>query len=244
MAVTEPATTGMAPPAHRSAPSRSDRLPDWWNVLAVVAHPDDESFGLGAVIDTLTSKGATVNVLCYTHGEASTLNETGADLRSARQQELRQATAALGAAGFTLLDYPDGALARVDTGELGRHIADLTTRLRPDGLLVFDDTGITGHPDHKTATSAAVQAGSRAGLPVLGWTLPSSVARQLSDETGAPFAGRPPDHIDMCVRVGRGTQRRAALLHATQISPSAVLWRRLQLQGDCEHLRWLVPPSP
>jgi hypothetical protein len=21
-----------------------------------------------------------------------------------------------------------------------------------------------------------------------------------------------------------------------------VLWRRLQLQGDCEHLRWLLPP--
>ena len=31
----------------------------------------------------------------------------------------------------------------------------------------------------------------------------------------------------------------AALMHASQISPAAVLWRRLQLQGGCEHLRWL-----
>jgi hypothetical protein len=32
-------------------------------------------------------------------------------------------------------------------------------------------------------------------------------------------------------------------MHASQISATAVLWRRLQLQGDCEHLRWLRPPQ-
>ncbi len=32
-------------------------------------------------------------------------------------------------------------------------------------------------------------------------------------------------------------------MHASQISPTAVLWRRLQLQGDREHLRWLQPPQ-
>jgi hypothetical protein len=31
------------------------------------------------------------------------------------------------------------------------------------------------------------------------------------------------------------------LLHASQVSPAALLWRRLQLQGDCEHLRWIEP---
>ena len=41
--------------------------------LAVVAHPDDESFGLGAVLSTLSRAGVTVRVLCLTHGEASTL---------------------------------------------------------------------------------------------------------------------------------------------------------------------------
>ena len=30
-------------------------------------------------------------------------------------------------------------------------------------------------------------------------------------------------------------------LHATQISPAAVLWRGLQLLGECEYLRWLLP---
>jgi N-acetylglucosamine malate deacetylase 2 len=45
--------------------------------------------------------------------------------------------------------------------------------------------------------------------------------------------------VDICVRVDRARQRRAALLHTSQISPAAVLWRRLQLQGDYEHLRWI-----
>ena len=85
-------------------------------------------------------------------------------------------------------------------------------------------------------------AAQHAGLPVLAWALPQAVAGQLKAETGHDFAGQPPAQIDLCVRVSRNRQRRAAQLHASQVSPGAVLWRRLQLQGECEHLRWLVPP--
>ena len=209
----------------------------------VIAHPDDESFGLGAVIDQLTAAGAAVHILCYTHGGASTLNETQADLHQARGAELRQAAAELGAAGITLLDYPDGGLAGIPAGELAGHAAAAAARVSARGVLVFDDTGITGHPDHKAATSAAVRAGRQAGLPVLAWTLPAAVAARLSAETGQDFSGQPPGRIDLRLRVSRQRQRRAALLPATQISPGAVLWRRLQLLGECEHLRWLVPPA-
>lgn len=65
----------------------------------------------------------------------------------------------------------------------------------------------------------------------------------LPDETGHSFFGQPPVMVDMCVRASRNRQRRAALRHASRISPSAVLWRRLQLHGEREHLRWLVPAS-
>jgi LmbE family N-acetylglucosaminyl deacetylase len=83
-------------------------LPAWRSVLVVVAHPDDETFGLGAVIDAMTSAGSAVHVLCFTRGEASTLNERNADLSAARAEELRQASAELAVASVTLLDYPDG----------------------------------------------------------------------------------------------------------------------------------------
>jgi N-acetylglucosamine malate deacetylase 2 len=232
----------VAVPAHALAARPGRQLPAWASVLAVVAHPDDESFGLGAVIDTLATGGTAVHILCYTHGEASTLNETRADLRRARESELRQAGAELGVASVTLLDYPDGRLSRVPPAELAAHAAAAAVRGRAGGLLVFDGTGITGHPDHRAATAAAVLAGQRAGLPVLAWALPQAVAGQLKAETGQDFAGRPDGMIDLCVRVSRNRQRRAALLHASQVSPGAVLWRRLQLQGECEHLRWLVPP--
>ena len=45
-------------------------------MLAVVAHPDDESFALGALVDRFTSCGIPVTLLCFTHGEASTLHGT------------------------------------------------------------------------------------------------------------------------------------------------------------------------
>ena len=215
-----------------------DGRKSWWSI----AHPDDESFGLGAIVSHVTAAGAAAHILCYTHGEASTLNENRADLDTEREAELRHASTELGAASVTLLDYPDGRLGAIPPRELAAHAASLAARHRPDGLLVFDDTGVTGHPDHQAATRAAVQAATAAGLPVLAWALPTAIAGRLRGETGQPFTGQPPDRLDLCIRVDRTRQRRAALMHASQISPAAVVWRRLQLQGDCEHLRWLLPP--
>jgi hypothetical protein len=88
-----------------------------------------------------------------------------------------------------------------------------------------------------------VLAATATGLPVLAWALPTTIADRLRAETGQPFTGQPPHRLDLSVRVDRTRQRRAALAHASQISPSAVVWRRWQLQGDCEHLRWLLPPA-
>ena len=229
-----------APGAGVSRPGRL--LPGWAKVLVVIAHPDDESFGLGAIISQMTAAGAAAHILCYTHGEASTLNENRADLDTEREAELRHASTELGAASVTLLDYPDGRLGAIPPPELAAHAVGLAARHRPDGVLVFDDTGVTGHPDHQAATRAAVQAATAAGLPVLAWALPTAIAGRLRGETGQPFTGQPPDRIDLCIRVDRARQRRAALMHASQISPAAVVWRRWQLQGDCEHLRWLLPP--
>ena len=227
-------TAGWLAEAGRAAPLLA-------SVLVVAAHPDDETFGLGAVIATMAAVGAAVHVLCFTRREASTLNENDADLHRAREEELRRAGRELGVASVTLLDCPDGCLGSVEPGELDAAVRRWTARCHADGLLVFDDTGITGHPDHQAATAAAVRVGAAAGLPVLAWALTEPVAAQLRKETGQPFAGCPADRIDVCVRVDRARQRRAALMHASQISPSAVLWRRLQLQADREHLRWLVP---
>ena len=198
-----------SPARPRGGDAREPRglLPPWGAVLAVLAHPDDESFGLGAIIDRMTSGGAAVHVLCYTRGEASTLNQTGADLTRQRARELRQAGAALGVSTVALLDYPDGRLAGVPTVELAAHVTGLAARYHPGGLLVFDDTGITGHPDHRAATQAAVRAAGLLSLPVLAWAL---LRRNR----------RPPGGRDRPA-VRRPGARAAGLRHPGQPDPAA-----------------------
>jgi N-acetylglucosamine malate deacetylase 2 len=191
----------------------------------------------------MAGAGASAHVLCYTRGEASTLNENHTDLLRQREHELRRASAALGAAGITLLGYRDGRLAAQSPGGLAHRVTALAGRHHADGLLAFDDTGVTGHSDHRAATAAAVLAGAALALPVLAWALPADVAGRLHAETGQPFTGQPSGKLDFGIAVDRAGQRRAAWLHASQISPAAVLWRRLELQGDTEYLRWLLPPA-
>ncbi len=213
-------------------------MPVWGSVLAVVAHPDDESFGLGAILDGFARHGAKVSVLCLTRGEASTLGNH-ADLSQVRAEELRSAARQLGISSAVLLDYRDGLLSdvveRILTSEVLREV-----RERPvDGLVVFDPSGITGHPDHTAATHAALKAAQQLDLPVLGWTLPAEVAQTLNEEFHAGFVGHRDDEMDVVIEVDREQQRSASLCHESQATPGSVLWRRLELLGVHEYLRWL-----
>lgn len=214
------------------------------HALAVVAHPDDESFGLGAVLDLLVRGGVEVSVLCFTHGEASTLHDdrTG-DLGQVREAELAAAAAVLAVRRTSLLSYPDGELANVALDELVREVLAAAESTRPTHLVTFDFGGVTGHPDHARATLAAVTAAARLGLPVLGWTVPAAVARTLNAEFGTAFVGRPIEEIDWTVPVDRGRQWQAIAAHASQSTHNPVLRRRLRLLGDTEHLL-MLPPRP
>lgn len=207
------------------------------HALVVVAHPDDESFGLGGVLDVLVRGGAEVSVLCFTHGEASTLHGGGTgDLFQVRQAELAAAADALGVGHTRLLSYPDGALATVAVGELVPRVLAVAAEWQPSCLVVFDEDGVTGHRDHAHATAAAVAAGTLLGLPVFGWAIPDGVARALNAEFGTAFTGRPAEEIDWTLRVDRSRQWRAIAAHASQSADNPVLRERLRLLGDTEHL--------
>ena len=214
-------------------------LPVWHAVLAVVAHPDDESFGLGAILDAFARAGTHTTVLCLTRGEASTIHGVSGDLTAVRAGELEEAARALGVSDTELADHPDGALAAVDRDVLAAEVASAASRHHAEGLLVFDPSGISGHPDHVAATAAAMSAAEHDGLPVLAWTLPRAVADRLNEEFGVPFTGHDDAEIDLVLPVTRDRQRVASLAHASQAIPTSVLWRRLELLGDREHLRRL-----
>jgi len=219
----------------------SHDLPAVDSVLAVCAHPDDESFGLGAVLSAFAERGVRTSVLCLTHGEASTLGADMGDLHVIREQELSSAGAALGVGGVHLLGFGDGRVADVPIDELCAEVRLAVEREGADLLLVFDEGGITGHPDHMRATHAARAVGEEDELPVLAWTLAAEVADQLGTEFPVEFVGRASEAIHLSIEVDRTRQHQAIHCHESQASENPVLWRRLELQGDREVLRWLDP---
>jgi LmbE family N-acetylglucosaminyl deacetylase len=200
------------------------------SALVVVAHPDDESFGLGGVVAWLAASGVDVRVLCLTHGEASTLGVTD-DLGGVRARELTCAAAQLGVRDVTLLDHPDGSLAGVDDDVLDATVDSCVGDA--ELLVVFDAAGVTGHPDHRAATAAAERVAARLGLPVLEWGVAPAVAAALNAELGTAFVGIAGEDL----HVDRAAQQRAIACHVSQARDNPVLERRLALQGDVDRVR-------
>ena len=223
----------------------SSFLPAATCVLVVCAHPDDESFGLGAVLTGFLQQGARTAVLCFTHGEASTLQDGEGDLDEIRPLEFIRAAHVLGVSSNKILDYADGRLGEQPTAALVEHIVQMAREVGADLLLTFDEGGITGHPDHERATSAAVQAASVLEVSVLGWAVVAETAAVLNHEFGSNFVGRRDDELDFRVASNRDLQREAIACHQSQSASNPVLQRRLELSGNVEPLRWLtqVPHS-
>lgn len=219
----------------------SDELPFPVPVLAICAHPDDESFGLGAIISEVTGRGARVDVVCLTRGESSTLGSDRDALADDRSLELAEASTILGVSEVALHDFPDGRLSEVALEDLVAAAAPsiATARL----LLVFDENGVTGHPDHIRATEVALVLAEQLDLPVLAWAVDRRVATTLRSELGAPFAGREPEDVHLRLRVDRTRQLAAMRCHASQLEDNPVPTRRIELTGDVEPLRWLRSPG-
>jgi len=150
--------------------------------MAVFAHPDDESFGIGG---TLARYGAdpTVRVVlvCATRGEAGEVGNPQVEIHEplgrVRERELRCACRALGIEALHFLGYRDSgmagspdnqnphALIRADFNEaVGRIVAHIR-RERPAVVVTFDERGGYGHPDHVAIhhyTTAAFEAAADA----------------------------------------------------------------------------------
>ena len=137
-----------------------------YRLMAVLAHPDDESLGLGGTLATYAARGVETYVVTATRGErgryfANVDRPSDADVGRVREAELRAATQTLGVRELVLLGYTDGELDRADPNEaIGRIVAQLR-RVRPQVVVTFDPFGAYGHPDHVAIcqlTTAAVLA--------------------------------------------------------------------------------------
>lgn len=146
-------------------------------LLAVFAHPDDESFGPGGTLARYAHQGFQVHLVCATRGEAgaSDLDDLGdcEDLACRRQEELRCAADVLGLTAVHILGYRDSgmagsdanehpnALAQADPAFLAGQIAAWICALHPQVVVTFDSFGGYGHPDHVAMHHATRQAFNR-----------------------------------------------------------------------------------
>lgn len=143
-------------------------------LLAVLAHPDDESFGMGGTLAYYVSRGADVYLVCATRGEAGTVDaehmqgvESIAELR---EGELRCAAQHLGLKDVFFLGYRDSGMpGSVDNGhpeaQVNHPVEEVAVRvlrhireLQPDVVLTFDPIGGYRHPDHIHIHNATVLA--------------------------------------------------------------------------------------
>lgn len=145
-------------------------------LMAVLAHPDDESLGVGGTLAKYASEGVDVFLLTATRGDSGRYrghrpgdhqHPGPSALATIRETELRNAASVLGVRDVSLLDYRDQHLDRADPREAVSGIAGHLRRVRPDVVVTFGPDGAYGHPDHIAVsqfTTAAIVAAADAAF--------------------------------------------------------------------------------
>src|SRR5688500_13119669 len=141
-------------------------------LMAVLAHPDDESFAVGGALAKYAALGVETYVVTATRGErgrhfTDVDRPSDEEVGRVREAELRAAARVLGVREVTFLDYHDGEVDAADPAEAVARIVAELRRVRPHVVLTFDPFGLYGHPDHVAIcqlTTAAVAAAADPGF--------------------------------------------------------------------------------
>ncbi len=166
-----------------------------YTLLAVLAHPDDESFGLGGTLAYYAEKGVEVHLICATRGEAGEVDsehlegyESIGDLREA---ELRCAAKHLGIHEIHFLGYRDSGMSGAAQGQhpdslvcapqelVVRQVVGIVREVKPEVVITFDPIGGYHHPDHVYMHEVAKRAFYRAGEPEYKTDSPPYVPEKL-----------------------------------------------------------------
>ena len=156
-------------------------------LLAILAHPDDESFGPGGTLAKYAREGVDVHIAIATDGAAGSVAEgfegKRAELALVRAVELETAVSILGATLHTLgyrdsgyindpaNDHPD-AFINCDLDEAIGRVVQLIRQIQPQVVITHDETGGYFHPDHiqcwRITTAAFSAAADPAQYPEIG----------------------------------------------------------------------------
>lgn len=124
------------------------------SVLVVVAHPDDETLGMGGTIARLCHGGDRVHVLFLANGVGSRGADAAAVQR--RRTAAREACRLLGGATTGFLDFPDNAFDSVSLLSIVQAIETVKNDIAP--TLVCTHHGGDLNIDHRLACRAVLTA--------------------------------------------------------------------------------------
>jgi N-acetyl-1-D-myo-inositol-2-amino-2-deoxy-alpha-D-glucopyranoside deacetylase len=143
-------------------------------MLVVVAHPDDETFGMGGTLALYSHLGVEIHLICATRGEVGEVDRgkmKGYDsIGELREHELRCAAEILKLKNVYFLNYRDSgmpgsadnnhpkAFFNANVERVAEEIALLMREIKPDIVLTFDSIGGYMHPDHIAAHQGTVAA--------------------------------------------------------------------------------------
>ena len=223
-------------------------------ILAVFAHPDDESFLAGGTLAHYAFSGVEVELLCLTHGEKGYSEQaTGEErylLPRVRKAELARSCKNLGVKLLPVLDFPDGDLANIGLAKLTQPIVNVIRLHRPDIVLTFGPEGLTGHPDHiaiHRATTRAFQIAGSPGAALFYGGLREEIVQNLStrlegsiDTLPLMLTGAPYIELDTAINISHTNSFKWAALesHRSQSSGFAKLTQNdFQLLSHHEYFR-------
>jgi mycothiol S-conjugate amidase len=153
-------------------------------LMAVHAHPDDESFGSAGTLARYSAEGTTTCLVVATRGEAGEIHdpnlaeaEARPRLGEIREQEIRRATEILGVSQLDFLGYEDSGMVGTPENDNPRcfhqasleeatgRLVTLIRRYRPQVLLTYGENGGYNHPDHVRTHLIASAAFQDAATP-------------------------------------------------------------------------------
>ncbi len=138
-----------------------DDIKQLGTILGVWAHPDDETVTCAGIMMLARQNGQRVVCVTATRGEAGVQDEgrwPQGQLATIRSEELGSALRILEVTEHQFLEYKDGACATVPQQDGVAKIADLIEQYQPDSILTFGPDGLTGHSDHQTVGTWAIEA--------------------------------------------------------------------------------------
>jgi len=204
-------------------------------LLAVFAHPDDETFRPGGTLALLARGGVRVQVLTATQGEAGAFGDpplcTREELPALRERELHCACAALGLEPPRFLGHADGRLAEADAEALIAQILAAIGETGAQTLLSFGRDGLSGHPDHIAIGHCAAEAYRRDESLAVLYTVavPASLAQALDLRQVRPV---PDAAIALAVDVSATWEAKLTAMrcHATQLASSPMMQAPVERQ--------------